>query len=110
MPKSVYVDENELKQLRRSHEIVKALDSCGSDYKVYHAGVLKHVFLKDEFDKLIESFADEILQVCSEEADVEYPAGRECGHNVLLGDAQEPVEKLLARLIGNARAIEAEYN
>jgi len=109
MIKTVLIDEKELKKLRRADEIVKALESTGGDYKIYYAGVLKKVFVKDEIDKLIESFTDEILQICSEEGDVEYPAGRECGHNILLGDAQEPVEKLLARLIGNARAIDAEY-
>lgn len=109
MLKSVMVDENELKHLRRSHEIVKALDSTGVDYKIYYASVLKNVFHKDEIDKLIQSFTDEILEVCSEGGDVEYPAGRECGHNILLGDAQYPVEKILARLIGNVRAIDDQY-
>ncbi len=54
---------------------------------------------EDELETLIQDYTNEILEVCSEEGDVEYPAGRECGHSILLGDAEDGVYSLLQKFM-----------
>lgn len=53
---------------------------------------LTHDFIK----AVAEMYADEIMEVVNETADVDYPAGREAGHNICLSaDGTEGLTNIL---------------
>lgn len=91
----VKISEKRLKELERSAAKLQALENGGVDNWEWYSESLKEWHKENELDELVESYTDSILELCSQEGDVEYPAGRECGHNILLGDAEDGVITLL---------------
>lgn len=93
----VKISKRELEELYRSQRKLQALEAGGVDNWEWYDESLKELRKEDEYDELLDQFVDEILQVCSEEGDVEYPAGREAGHSILLGNAEGAVRELLRK-------------
>jgi hypothetical protein len=91
----VKISEKRLKDLERAASKLQALEAGGVDNWEWYSESLKEWRKEGELEDLIATYVDDILQVCSEEGDVEYPAGREAGHSILLGDAEDYVVKLL---------------
>lgn len=91
----VKISEKRLKELERAAAKLRALEAGGVDNWEWYGESLKEWFKENELEELVESYADSILELCSSEGDVEYPAGRECGHNILLGGAEGGVIALL---------------
>lgn len=85
----------DVKRLRE----LDALEQGGVDNWEWYSESLKELRKEEELDELVASYTDSILQVCSEEGDVEYPAGSECGHSILLGDAEDGVVELLNKFM-----------
>lgn len=88
-----------LKNLSGAAAKLAALEAGGVDNWEWYSESLKEYRKEEQVDELLDQYTDEILQICSEEGDVEYPAGRECGHSILLGDAERPVRNMLRKFI-----------
>ena len=95
----VKIDTKRLHELERNSRILEALQQGGVDNWEWYGESLKDFRKEEELDDLISQYTDDILQVCSEEGDVEYPAGRECGHSILLGGAEDSVVSLLQKFM-----------
>lgn len=95
----VKITERRLKELERAAAKLAALEAGGVDNWEWYSESLKEYRKEEQVDELLDQYTDEILQICSEEGDVEYPAGRECGHSILLGDAERPVRNMLRKFI-----------
>lgn len=97
--RQVMISAKRLQQLERSQRIHDALEAGGVDNWEGYGESLKDFRKEEELETLIQDYTNEILQVCSEEGDVEYPLGRECGHRLLLGDAEDGVQALLHKFM-----------
>lgn len=91
----VKISEKRLKELERAASKLQALEVGGVDNWEWYSESLKEWRKEGELEDLIATYVDDILQVCSEEGDVEYPAGRAAGHSILLGNAEDAVITLL---------------
>ena len=91
----VKISEKRLKELERAASKLQALEAGGVDNWEWYCESLKEWRKEGELEDLIATYVDDILQVCSEEGDVEYPAGRDCGHSILLGASEDSVAVLL---------------
>lgn len=95
----VKISAKRLQQLERSQRILDALEAGGVDNWEWYSESLKDFRKEEELENIIQDYVNEILEVCSEEGDVEYPAGRGCGHSILLGDAKDGVYSLLQKFM-----------
>jgi len=96
----VKIDSKRLMELERNTRMLEALQQGGVDNWEWYGESLKEFRKEEELDDLLERYTNEILEVCSLEADVEYPAGRECGHNILFNsDAESSVQRLLHKFM-----------
>lgn len=93
----VKISARRLKELERAQAKLNALEAGGVDNWEWYSESLKGFHQEERLEELFEEYVDSILEVCSEEGDVEYPAGREAGHSILLGDAEEGVYQLLVK-------------
>lgn len=108
MTHEVKITKRYLKNLERAYSKLEALEAGGvCDWEWYDES-LKDFRKEEQTEELIENYVDSILTVCSEEGDVEYPAGRECGHNILLRDAEDAVSSLLRKFIQEAIELKGE--
>lgn len=94
--KSVMIDSKRLKELQKAQDKLIALESGGVDNWEGYDISLKDFWKENEVEELIEEFIEEVLEVCSLESEVEYPAGRECGHSILFKDG---IKEILTGLI-----------
>lgn len=95
----VKIDSKRLMELERNTRMLEALQQGGVDNWEWYGESLKEFRKEEKLDDLISQYTNDILQVCSEEGDVEYPAGFECGHSILLGDAEDSVAELLNKFM-----------
>ena len=95
----VKINAKQLQKLERSQRMLDALLAGGVDNWEWYSESLKDFRKEEELDTLIQDYTESILEVCSEQGDVDYPAGRECGHNILLGDAEDSVHDLLQKFM-----------
>lgn len=95
----VKISAKRLQQLERSQRILDALEAGGVDNWEWYSESLKDFRKEEELENIIQDYVNEILEVCSDEGDVEYPAGRECGHSILLGGAEDGVYSLLQKFM-----------
>ena len=96
----VKIDSKRLMELERNTRMLEALQQGGVDNWEWYGESLKEFRKEEELDDLLEQYTNEILEVCSLEADVEYPAGRECGHSILFNaDAESSVQGLLHKFM-----------
>lgn len=108
MTHEVKITKRYLKNLERAYSKLEALEAGGvCDWEWYDES-LKDFRKEEQTEELIENYVDSILTVCSEEGDVEYPAGRECGHNILPGDAEDTVISLLRKFLQEAIELKGE--
>lgn len=103
----VQISEKELKELMRAKAKLDALEAGGVDNWEWYGESLKEFRKETELEELIDDTIDEILQCASENGDVEYPAGRECGHSILLGDAEDGVRALLEKFAESLKEMES---
>lgn len=108
MTNEVKITKRYLKDLERAQAKLQALEAGGVDNWEWYSESLKGFRQEEETEALIESYVVEILTVASEEGDVEYPAGRECGASILLGAADEPVAQLLRKFLKEAIELKGE--
>lgn len=104
---NVQVSAKELKELKRAKAKLDALEAGGVDNWEWYGESLKEFRKETELEELIDDITDEILQCASENGEVEYPAGFECGHSILLGDAEEGVRSLLERFAQTVKTMES---
>lgn len=91
----IKISEKRLKELERAYDKLSALEAGGVDNWEWYDESLKAWRKENELEELIETCTNDILEVCSLEGNVEYPAGFEAGHSILLGDAESSVVALL---------------
>lgn len=108
MTHEVKITKRYLKNLERAYSKLEALEAGGVCDWGWYGESLKKFRKEEQTEELIENYVDSILTVCSEEGDVEYPAGRECGHNILLGDAEDAVISLLRKFLQEAIELKGE--
>lgn len=108
MTHEVKITKRYLETLERAQAKLQALEAGGVDNWEWYGESLKEFRKEEQTDELIENYVDSILTVCSEEGDVEYPAGRECGANILLRDAEDAVSSLLRKFIQEAIELKGE--
>ena len=108
MTHEVKITKRYLKNLERAQAKLQALEAGGVDNWEWYGESLKEFHKEEQTEELIENYVDSILTICSEEGDVEYPAGREYGHNILLGDAEEAVISLLRKFLQEAIELKGE--
>ena len=104
----VKITKRYLKNLERAYSKLEALEAGGVCDWEWYGESLKEFHKEEQTEELIENYVDSILTVCSEEGDVEYPAGRECGANILLWDAEDAVSSLLRKFIQEAIELKGE--
>lgn len=95
----------EYENLIRANRKLNALESAGVDNWEWYDDALEPIRKEDEYEDLLDSFVDSILEECSVNGEVEYPAGRECGHSILLGNSEESVKDLLRQFYVKASKI-----
>lgn len=105
---NIQITQKELKDLQRAKAKLDALEAGGVDNWEWYSESLKDFRKETELEALIDNYVDEILQIASEEGEVEYPAGHECGHSILLGGAESGVREMLEKFLDAAKSIENE--
>lgn len=104
----VKITERRLKELERAAAKLAALEAGGVDNWEWYSESLREYRKEEQLDELLDQYTDEILEICSLEGEVEYPAGRECGHSILLGQAEGSVRGMLYKFLKEIQELEDE--
>lgn len=103
----VKISSRRLKELERAYAKLSALEAGGVDNWEWYSESLKDFYKEEQVEEIVDQYLDAILETCSLEGDVEYPAGRECGHSILLGPAEDGVRDLLFKFIKEINELES---
>lgn len=87
---------------------LEALEQAGVHNWEGYDEALKCWYINEQKDEVISDFVENVLQTISESAEVEYPAGREAGHNILFdATVEQAVEDFF--LVFSRRLWEVEH-
>lgn len=98
----VKISKREYDNLLKAQRKLQALENGGVDNWEWYSEALSELRKEEEFEYLLQEYTDLILEECSVQGDVEYPAGREAGHRILLDDAEDGVIQLLRKFYQEA--------
>lgn len=93
----VKLSKKQYEELLRAQRKLSALEAGGVDNWEWYDEAMREFRQEEEFEELLYQYAESILEECSLNGDVEYPAGREAGHNILLGSCEDSVVDLLRK-------------
>lgn len=102
MPTSVCIDKLELAKLEKAYRKLRALEIGGVDSWEFYDEALKEYRKEEAVEEFIDDFIEDLDEILID-ADIDYPAGREAGHSIIVDSCRvsDAVRKLLLKIKEN---------
>ena len=106
--KNIELSASEYRKLERDLKKLRALEAGGVDNWEWYGESLTDWFKENDEDELVDRMSDELVDFINDaaiEAEVDYPAGRECGVNVNIPPSSYDAEKFIRFVIDEFKKI-----